>query len=226
MADNTKKLIGQNYTTPDIVAKVTGKAKYAEDFRADGMLFAKLLLSPLPHARVSGLKSLVCAMGRIQGGVEFSALDKQPVYLVFLICYPPAQQTTYLNFLATLARLFRDPANMEAMLAATDEEELFTLLERVSAPMSEPEHILKQIKTDPKALSARDSNANLILLARLQMYQEMHDAAKSGKKQLKDKMDAIRDMVDPHVLKQYDKLMLRRAPAIVPVEGEIGRAHV
>jgi CO/xanthine dehydrogenase Mo-binding subunit len=49
------KLIGQNYTTPDIVAKVTGKAKYAEDFRADGMLFAKLLLSPLPHARVKSI---------------------------------------------------------------------------------------------------------------------------------------------------------------------------
>jgi CO/xanthine dehydrogenase Mo-binding subunit len=27
---------------PDLVAKVTGKAKYAEDYRADGMLFAKL----------------------------------------------------------------------------------------------------------------------------------------------------------------------------------------
>src|SRR6266571_6580544 len=46
------KLIGQNYTTPDLVAKVTGKAKYAEDYRVDGMLFAKLLLSPMPHARV------------------------------------------------------------------------------------------------------------------------------------------------------------------------------
>src|SRR5258705_8995077 len=46
------KLIGQNYSTPDLVAKVTGQAKYAEDFRVDGMLFCKLLLSPLPHARV------------------------------------------------------------------------------------------------------------------------------------------------------------------------------
>src|SRR5881392_231584 len=46
------RLIGQNYTTPDLVAKVTGKAKYAEDFRAEGMLFCKLLLSPMPHARV------------------------------------------------------------------------------------------------------------------------------------------------------------------------------
>ena len=48
----TNKLIGQNYVTPDLVAKVTGKAKYAEDFRVDGMLFCKLLLSPVPHGRV------------------------------------------------------------------------------------------------------------------------------------------------------------------------------
>ena len=46
------KLVGQNYTTPDLVAKVTGKAKYAEDYRVEGMLFAKLLVSPYPHARV------------------------------------------------------------------------------------------------------------------------------------------------------------------------------
>ena len=49
------KLVGQNYITADMVAKVTGRAKYAEDFRADGMLFAKQLLSPLPHARVTRL---------------------------------------------------------------------------------------------------------------------------------------------------------------------------
>src|SRR5918912_1908771 len=49
------KLIGQNYTTPDLIAKVTGKAKYAEDYRVDGMLFCKLLTSPMPHARVKRL---------------------------------------------------------------------------------------------------------------------------------------------------------------------------
>ncbi len=49
------KLIGQNYTTPDLVAKVTGQAKYAEDYRIDGMLFCKLLLSPYPHARIRRL---------------------------------------------------------------------------------------------------------------------------------------------------------------------------
>jgi xanthine dehydrogenase molybdenum-binding subunit len=49
------KLIGQNYTTPDLVAKVTGRAKYAEDYRAEGMLFAKLLLSSMPHAHIRSI---------------------------------------------------------------------------------------------------------------------------------------------------------------------------
>ncbi|MFZ0732128.1 MAG: xanthine dehydrogenase family protein molybdopterin-binding subunit [Candidatus Sulfotelmatobacter sp.] len=49
------KLIGKDYPTPDLYAKVTGKAKYAEDFRVDGMLFCKLLLSPVPHGRVKHL---------------------------------------------------------------------------------------------------------------------------------------------------------------------------
>src|SRR5678816_292418 len=55
MAETTNKLIGQNYTTPDIVAKVTGKARYAEDYKVDGMLWTKLMLSPMPHARITRL---------------------------------------------------------------------------------------------------------------------------------------------------------------------------
>src|SRR6202140_5481851 len=52
---NKYKLIGKNYTTPDLLAKVTGRSKYAEDYRADGMLFCKLALSPMPHARVRSI---------------------------------------------------------------------------------------------------------------------------------------------------------------------------
>src|SRR5207248_9174594 len=51
-----------------LVAKVTGQAKYAEDFRADGMLFAKLLLSPYPHARVKKIDaSKALAMPGVKG---------------------------------------------------------------------------------------------------------------------------------------------------------------
>jgi xanthine dehydrogenase molybdenum-binding subunit len=50
-----KKLVGQNYSTPDLRAKVTGRARYAEDFRTPGMLYARLLLSPYSHARVRSI---------------------------------------------------------------------------------------------------------------------------------------------------------------------------
>jgi len=51
------KLIGHDYSTNDLVAKVTGQAKYAEDFRAEGMLFCRLVLSPMPHARVKRINA-------------------------------------------------------------------------------------------------------------------------------------------------------------------------
>ena len=46
------KLVGTDIAPPDLHAKITGRAKYAEDFRAEGMVFCKLLSSPMPHARV------------------------------------------------------------------------------------------------------------------------------------------------------------------------------
>jgi xanthine dehydrogenase molybdenum-binding subunit len=86
-----KKLIGQDYTTPDLIAKVTGRAKYAEDYRADGMLFCKLLLSPMPHARVTridtsaalampGVKAILTAddLPDLRGAER--ALTNEPLY--------------------------------------------------------------------------------------------------------------------------------------------------
>jgi xanthine dehydrogenase molybdenum-binding subunit len=85
------KLIGQNYTTPDLIAKVTGRAKYAEDYRADGMLFTKLLLSQMPHARVvridtraalamPGVKAILTAddLPDLRGAER--ALTNEPLY--------------------------------------------------------------------------------------------------------------------------------------------------
>jgi xanthine dehydrogenase molybdenum-binding subunit len=75
MADT--KLVGGNYTTPDLVAKVTGKAKYAEDFRAEGMLWTKLLLSPMPHARVVSIDtSAAMAMPGVKAILTVDDLPK------------------------------------------------------------------------------------------------------------------------------------------------------
>ncbi len=73
------KYIGKNYTTPDLVAKVTGKAKYAEDYRAEGMLFIKLLLSPMPHARVLSVDATAAlALPGVKGILRASEFPAPP----------------------------------------------------------------------------------------------------------------------------------------------------
>jgi len=87
-----ERLVGANYITPDIIAKVTGRARYAEDFRADGMLFCKLMLSERPHARVRhidlrraealpGVRAIITADDVPQlGGTTEHCLTKEPLY--------------------------------------------------------------------------------------------------------------------------------------------------
>src|SRR6202163_190003 len=71
------KLIGKNYTTPDLIAKVTGRAKYAEDYRAEGMLFAKLLLSPVPHGHIRSIDmSAALAMPGVKGIITVDDMPK------------------------------------------------------------------------------------------------------------------------------------------------------
>ena len=73
------KLLGHNYQTPDLVAKVTGAAKYAEDFRADGMVFIKLMPSPRPHAKIRSIDaSAALAMPGVHGILTAKDLPAPP----------------------------------------------------------------------------------------------------------------------------------------------------
>ena len=46
------EIIGKNVPRIDAVEKVTGKAKYVADYKTKGMLHAKILGSPFPHAKI------------------------------------------------------------------------------------------------------------------------------------------------------------------------------
>lgn len=71
-----ERLIGADIAPPDLHAKITGRARYAEDFRAPGMVFAKLLLSPMPHARVRSVDaSRALAM---EGVIDILRADEVP----------------------------------------------------------------------------------------------------------------------------------------------------
>ncbi len=73
------ELLGKNFVPPDVHGKVTGKAKYAEDFRAEGMVFCKLLLSPMPHARVRNVDaSAALALPGVHGILRAADVPQLP----------------------------------------------------------------------------------------------------------------------------------------------------
>jgi len=175
----------------------------------------------VPHARVTGIKQLVCAVGRAPAGLEFMSVDRKPVQLIFLIFYPPAQQTTYLNFVATVIKVLRDPKNMSAMMAAKTADDMCDILEKASKSLNDnPESGSAKLDADPAIAHTPDAHADLVLLARMQLYGEMLATAKTGKGELKQRIEKIRSLVDPRLLRHYDRLMKSQPPALVPVEGD------
>ena len=70
------KHIGKDFVPPDVVGKVTGKAKYAEDFRVDGMVFARLYTSPMAHGRVTRIDT--SALDGMEGVIDILTADDVP----------------------------------------------------------------------------------------------------------------------------------------------------
>jgi mannitol/fructose-specific phosphotransferase system IIA component (Ntr-type) len=59
----------------------------------------------IPHASSDVLRQLVAAFGRSKAGVEFDALDAQPVSLVVLFLVPQGEFQPHLHTLATIAKM-------------------------------------------------------------------------------------------------------------------------
>ncbi len=62
----------------------------------------------IPHARSTSVKDVVIAFGSSPGGIEFSALDGEPVYIIFLLMAPKESTGLHLKILAKISRLLKD----------------------------------------------------------------------------------------------------------------------
>ena len=76
----------------------------------------------IPHGSCKGVKGVAIALGRSIEGVDFNALDHEPVHLVILAVIKPATFKLYVQTLGGIARLFRDGSLLQALLAETSPE--------------------------------------------------------------------------------------------------------
>jgi len=86
----------------------------------------------LPHASVSCIRDVVAVFGRTTQGVDFQALDNQPVTLCLLFLTPQGQFQKHLLLLSTVARFLSNKDNRQKLEAAQSAEEILAILRSAS----------------------------------------------------------------------------------------------
>ncbi len=85
----------------------------------------------IPHSRVEGLKEIVICVVRAENGIDFDSEDKKPVRLVFVVLAPEGESQLYLQTLAHIAHIVKDPQIKKRLLAASSAKEIKEILEEV-----------------------------------------------------------------------------------------------
>ncbi|UCC73106.1 MAG: PTS sugar transporter subunit IIA [Gemmatimonadota bacterium] len=70
----------------------------------------------IPHAVCPELSVTIIELALSRAGIDFLALDEQPVHTLFLLLSPPASSGTHIKLLARIARLMRQPDILEKLL--------------------------------------------------------------------------------------------------------------
>lgn len=82
----------------------------------------------LPHGRLSRSQKAIGAFVKLKRGVDFDAIDQQPVDLVFGLLVPEHFTDEHLKILAYLAEMFSDKTFCEQLRVADSDEALFERL--------------------------------------------------------------------------------------------------
>src|SRR5580658_5679802 len=88
----------------------------------------------IPHASTDLITEVVGALGRSTKGIEFDALDNQPVNLVVLFLVPQGQFQKHLHTLASIAKLLHVKEFRQELEQASDAAGMFEIIKKYSAP--------------------------------------------------------------------------------------------
>ena len=82
----------------------------------------------IPHGKVEGLNQVYGMVARLDEPVDFAAIDKMPVDLVFLLLSPPDAGAEHLRALAAISRAVRQAPVVDKIRGARDRDSLAAVL--------------------------------------------------------------------------------------------------
>src|SRR6266850_8036754 len=119
-----EQLIASGKIKPEHREAVTAVIKKRESSMSTGIGFG----IGIPHASTDLIFEVVGAFGRSKSGVNFDALDNQPVNLVMLFLVPQGQFQKHLHTLAKIAKLLHKKEFRQALETAPDSQAMYDII--------------------------------------------------------------------------------------------------
>jgi len=122
------ELVDKLVTSGAIAAKdreaIIDAVKKRENSMSTGIGFA----IGIPHASTELIDEVVGALGRSEEGIDFEALDNQPVNLVVLFLVPQGQFQKHLHTLANIAKLLHNKEFRQSLEEAGDADAIVQII--------------------------------------------------------------------------------------------------
>ena len=87
----------------------------------------------VPHVKHDSVKDITAAIGLSAGGVDFNALDKQPVSSIILLLSPAGKPEEHLQAMEVIFKSLSDEMFRRFLRQATTVDEVMTLLQERDA---------------------------------------------------------------------------------------------
>ncbi|HUU68624.1 MAG TPA: PTS sugar transporter subunit IIA [Planctomycetota bacterium] len=82
----------------------------------------------IPHGKDPSIKQLTAALGISREGIEYEAMDNQPVHVVFLVLAEGNNPGPHVQCLAEIARLLQVPGFYKRLLEARTAKEVLDII--------------------------------------------------------------------------------------------------
>ncbi|MBO7390932.1 MAG: PTS sugar transporter subunit IIA [Treponema sp.] len=123
-----QKLVDCGKITAEKAPQIVEAVKKRESSMSTGVGFGV----GLPHASTQLIDDVIGVFGRSSDGVNFDALDNQPVKFVVLFLVPQGQFQKHLQTLGNIARLLHRKDMRQAIEEAKTAEEIFNVIKEFS----------------------------------------------------------------------------------------------
>lgn len=125
-----ENLVKTSKVRPDCREGITAVVKKRESSMSTGIGFG----IGIPHASTDLIQEVVGALGRSTKGIDFDALDNQPVNLVMLFLVPQGQFQKHLHTLANIAKLLHIKEFRQELEQAPDAASMYGIIKKYSTP--------------------------------------------------------------------------------------------